>query len=48
MIHIAREGTQLHFDVKDFNTIFYRNATELEQRLVSRLKGMMKSSAEVA
>jgi hypothetical protein len=36
-IYIAREGTQLHFDVKDYPVITFRNIKELRERLVKRL-----------
>ena len=33
MIQIARKGTELEFDVRNWRTIFYRNATELEHKI---------------
>ncbi|MGE0626815.1 MAG: hypothetical protein AB7O43_03260 [Hyphomicrobiaceae bacterium] len=37
VIMIAREGTTLHFDIKDYNAIFYRNLTALRQKLSQRI-----------
>jgi predicted HTH transcriptional regulator len=44
IIQTARKETLLEFDVKNWRTIFYRNATELEAALVSALA---KAYAEV-
>jgi hypothetical protein len=33
MIQTARKGTTLEFDARNWRTIFYRNATELEKAL---------------
>ena len=38
VVLIAKHGTRLHFDIKDYNVIFYKNMTELEQKLLARLK----------
>ncbi len=37
VILIAKEGQKLHFDIKDYNVIFYRNITELEEKLDNRI-----------
>lgn len=37
VIQSARKGTVLEFDIKTWKTLFYRNATELEQGLVREL-----------
>lgn len=37
VILVAREGTELHFDIKDYNVIFYKNCTELEHRVAKRV-----------
>jgi Putative DNA-binding domain len=37
IVQIARKGTNLEFDVRNWRTIFYRNATELEELLVPAL-----------
>ena len=37
IIQIARKATHLEFDVRNWRTIFYRNATELEKGLESAL-----------
>lgn len=38
VILIARDGTKSHFDVSDFKVIPYKNATELENKLVVTLR----------
>lgn len=38
IIQTARKDTCLEFDVRNWKTLFYRNATELEARLVRELK----------
>lgn len=38
IIQTARKGTTLEFDVRNWRTHFYRNATELEEKLVPELK----------
>lgn len=38
IIQTARKGTTLEFDVRNWRTEFYRNATELEERLVPALR----------
>ena len=37
IIQTARKGTKLEFDVRNWRTIFYRNATELEEKLIPEL-----------
>lgn len=37
-IQTARKGTGLEFDVRNWRTLFYRNATELEEKLTPALK----------
>lgn len=37
-IYIAREGTRLGFDLKDYPVIFFRNLKELKERLESRVR----------
>ena len=34
IIQTARQGTALEFDVRNWGTVFYRNATELEEALI--------------
>lgn len=41
VIMLAQKGTQLHFDIKDFNVIFYANASELRSRLEKRLNATL-------
>lgn len=38
IIQTARKGTNLEFDIRNWRTLFYRNATELEERLINELK----------
>ena len=38
VIQTARKDTRLEFDVRNWRTIIYKNATELEERLVLELK----------
>jgi hypothetical protein len=38
VICVARAGTALHFDVAGFNTLFFENYKELEERLTKELK----------
>ena len=37
VILVAREGTVLHFDIKDYNVIFYKTYSELEKRVAKRI-----------
>lgn len=43
LIHTAIDGTKLHFDVKDYNTIFWDSGRTLEKDLARRLRSMLKS-----
>jgi len=38
VIPCAKENTKLHFDIKDFRTIFYNTPTELRKEIISELK----------
>jgi nucleoside 2-deoxyribosyltransferase len=38
IIQTARKETTLEFDVRNWRTMFYRNATELEEKLVPELR----------
>lgn len=40
-IYVARKGTDLAFDIKDYPVIYFANVVELREKLVVRLKGMM-------
>ncbi len=44
-IYVAREGTKLEFDLKDYPVIFFKNMRELSEMLERRLKGLSKSHA---
>ena len=39
-IYIARDATEIHFDVQDYPVIFFRNMKELRERLVRRLRAI--------
>ena len=36
----------MHFDIKDYNTIFYRNIRELEDGLTKRISAIVDSNAQ--
>jgi hypothetical protein len=38
VIQTARKDTRLEFDIRNWHTAFYRNATELEQKLEVAIK----------
>lgn len=42
IIQTARKGVVLQFDVRNWNTLFYRNATELEEKLIPKLESVYK------
>ena len=44
-IYIARDGTSLEFDLKDYPIIFFRNMKELKDRLEGRLRGIAGDAA---
>lgn len=46
IIQMARKGTQLEFDIKNWRTLFYRNATELEEKLVPELRAAFEDLME--
>jgi len=39
-IYIAKEGTKLEFDLKDYPVIFFRNMKQLKDSLETRLRGL--------
>jgi hypothetical protein len=41
-IFIAKEGTVLEFDLKDYPVIFYKNMKELKDRLEKRIRNLSK------
>lgn len=41
VILIARRETKLHFDLSGFNVIYYRNITELSEKLEKRIKAVL-------
>jgi hypothetical protein len=41
VVLIAREGTVAHFDIRDYNIIFYKSITELEERLSKRIEAIV-------
>ena len=40
VVIIAKDGTSLHFDIKDYNAILFHSFTDLEDRLKKRLNSM--------
>jgi hypothetical protein len=44
----ARLGTEIHFDVRDFNVKFYKNVTELENLLRDRLNAIRASEQQLS
>lgn len=42
-IYIARKGTSLEFDLKDYPVIFFENMRTLKDRLEKRLRGLAES-----
>ena len=46
-IYIARHGTQLEFDLKDYPVIFFKNLRELKDALERRLRGLAKNHANL-
>ena len=45
-IYIARAGTHLHFDIKDYPVITFRNMKELRERIVKRLQALITRRME--
>lgn len=48
VVLIARQGSNIHFDIKDYNIIYYRNITELEDRLSKRIAAIQEKNKEMA
>jgi nucleoside 2-deoxyribosyltransferase len=46
LIQTARKETALQFDVRNWSTLFYRNATELEEKLTVKLTATYKELAK--
>lgn len=44
-IYIARQGTKLEFDLKDYPVIFFDSYRDLKQGLEARLRGLAEASA---
>lgn len=44
-IYLAREGTRLEFDLKDYPVIFFKNMKELKDLLERRLRGLAEARA---
>jgi len=42
-IYIARDGTKLHFDVKDYPIIVFRNMKELKEGLGRRIRALIEA-----
>lgn len=47
-IYVARHGTPLQFDLKDYPTIFFRNMKELKDGLEKRLRALDAAAAKRA
>ena len=45
-IYIARDGTTLHFDVKDYPVIVFRNMKELKEGLGRRIRALIKAKTQ--
>jgi hypothetical protein len=45
-IFVARKGTKVHFDVKDFPIIFFNNLKELQERLTARFRALKQPKTE--
>ena len=43
VIFTAKKGTALHFDIKDFDVVFYSNMQELKTKLDKKMKAVLKS-----
>jgi len=41
-IYVAKEGTKLHFDVKDYPVIYFTTMRQLRERVVQRLNNITK------
>jgi nucleoside 2-deoxyribosyltransferase len=41
-VYIAKDGTKLEFDLKDYPVIFFKNMKQLKDRLESRLRALAK------
>jgi nucleoside 2-deoxyribosyltransferase len=48
IIQTARKGTFLEFDIRNWRTLVYRNATELEEKLIEEIRGAYLSVADNA
>lgn len=48
VILVAREGTTLHFDIKDYNVIFYKSYSDLEFRVAKRIGEAIAAQPGVA
>jgi hypothetical protein len=46
-IYVAREGTHLHFDVKDYPVIMFRNMKELREGIAKRLQRIAGVSSNI-
>jgi hypothetical protein len=45
-IYVAREGTRLEFDLKDYPVIFFRGMKDLKDNLERRLRGLAETRAD--
>ena len=45
-IYLAKEGTKIEFDLKDYPIIFYQNMKQLKDKLEKRIRGLSKSQKD--
>ena len=45
-IYVARDGTLLEFDLKDYPVIFFKNMKQLKEKLENRLRGLAARNDE--
>jgi nucleoside 2-deoxyribosyltransferase len=48
VIQTARKGTLLEFDIRNWRTLLYRNATQLEEKLIEEIREAYVSVADNA
>lgn len=46
-IYIAKDGTKLEFDLKDYPIIFFKNMKQLKDSLEARLRGLAEKKAQI-
>jgi len=43
IIHTAKKGTKIHFDIQDYKTIFWERSGTLEKQITKRVTSMLKN-----